>query len=462
MPRVTPASPNYSPGLFERLRAEDEPWLSEVYLPPGSYDQFLAHSSMIIVGARGSGKTALRLAISRHASQEHPDRKILIVDWTPEPPDEALEEPQLAAFAKKQAMAACADALMRMFGNQPQLLSNAPEWALDGLVWFLSAFLPADPQFLLLLYGETFSDEGRAALSALLHRPERSISRSHTSYSVVMNILLQVLSALNISAVWILVDGLEKWSLGLEQRLSRLLSALLDTLNFFEKPGFVFKAFVPAHLAEVHYNTGGVEKWRLQPLRLEWTVEELSTIVERRFIAAHGLKPIAIANISADPNFFNWLERHAGNSPREWLRLAYPFLRAYQQKSEANDPLTESEWRTIAWQNPPQLHIDPTTRKLFLGEGEVILPTASFEILDYLYRNLGRYCSREEIYYRVMRGLDYVPDHVKDTNYENSDSWSGRFDTAIWRLREKIEPRTESPVYIVTYRRRGLRLENAW
>jgi DNA-binding response OmpR family regulator len=108
------------------------------------------------------------------------------------------------------------------------------------------------------------------------------------------------------------------------------------------------------------------------------------------------------------------------------------------------------------------IHLDLETERFWIGQGELTgLSPSSYKMLRYLYEQ-RRMVVRAELYYRVYRGLDIVPQGDRDAGWEALTAWSGTLDTIVWRLRNEVELYPRTPIYIITERGKGLRLENAW
>ena len=74
---------NTPPALatFDALRAEDEPWLADCFVPPSDFSIIAGARSVIVYGEEGSGKTALYQMLLRYLrpAQRPPER--LVVEW---------------------------------------------------------------------------------------------------------------------------------------------------------------------------------------------------------------------------------------------------------------------------------------------------------------------------------------------------------------------------------------------
>ena len=51
--------------LFNTLKAENEPWLGEVFISLPAFERLKENHSVILYGESGNGKTALRLELQR-------------------------------------------------------------------------------------------------------------------------------------------------------------------------------------------------------------------------------------------------------------------------------------------------------------------------------------------------------------------------------------------------------------
>ncbi|MCS6937769.1 MAG: helix-turn-helix domain-containing protein, partial [Roseiflexus sp.] len=85
----------------------------------------------------------------------------------------------------------------------------------------------------------------------------------------------------------------------------------------------------------------------------------------------------------------------------------------------------------------------------------------SYRLLRYLYENRTRRVPRSELYYRAYQGLVEEPRAHNDRGWEDPANWNNVLDNALLRLRKIIEPDPRHPVYILTDRGWGVKLENA-
>jgi DNA-binding response OmpR family regulator len=98
---------------------------------------------------------------------------------------------------------------------------------------------------------------------------------------------------------------------------------------------------------------------------------------------------------------------------------------------------------------PTGLWIDEANQITWVDGQQIDLTSQEFQILYYLYQHTGHLCERQAI---VEKGLGEI--------YDPYDPEQSRLNSAISRLRRKIEPDPQTPRYLITVRARGYRLEN--
>lgn len=93
----------------------------------------------------------------------------------------------------------------------------------------------------------------------------------------------------------------------------------------------------------------------------------------------------------------------------------------------------------------PHFTIDIPARQVVRQTGRVSLTAKEFELLLFLANNPGRVCSREQLLQEIW-GYDYFGD-------------SRTVDVHIYRLRDKLEPDSAHPIYLLTARGHGYYFE---
>ncbi|MBK9602454.1 MAG: hypothetical protein IPO36_11525 [Anaerolineales bacterium] len=126
------------------VKAENEPWLGDVFVSPPAFDRLMENRPTILYGESGSGKSALRLEMKRRLNNQ-----TLSVLWMPEPlPESLVSGTPLANQAMRQALRSCVETII-LEGKLHQRLAGSPEWVSAALQWFLRAYLPFEPVFFL-------------------------------------------------------------------------------------------------------------------------------------------------------------------------------------------------------------------------------------------------------------------------------------------------------------------------
>lgn len=94
------------------------------------------------------------------------------------------------------------------------------------------------------------------------------------------------------------------------------------------------------------------------------------------------------------------------------------------------------------------LQVDEANRTVWVNGERKAVPGQSYDLLLYLYQRTGQLCTRQQLVEKVL-GLSYDEDDVSQVN---------RLNTAIRRLRERIEEDTSQPRYLHTESGHGYRL----
>jgi hypothetical protein len=446
---------------FERLQAEHETsWLAEVFVELPDFAEMAGAQSIVVFGASGSGKTALRMALARPTDPDNDGPQRLIVNWRPSLPPADLSGSQAAHSCLMQAFDGCALELLRHIGRQPTAFASASPPVQDATIWFVHQYLLGDRAFQVSRLEGDCSPQGLVVLQDVITRTPRPILSAGVSEASIIATLSYALQGLGLSAVWLLIDGLEPWLEVEQERLGDVLRALFSTLALFEESGFALKMMAPTQLEPALNSSGAILRRRVELYRLEWPSDRLLSLVELRLAAACGRGPFRLSELCESDRLIDWLERYGGNSPRAWLKLIRPLAQTFIARG-MGEPLGKEEWLDIRRNHPPELHIDQITGRVFIGEGEVVnLQPSAYRILRYLYENRPRLCTRNELFYRALRGLDHEPRSRVDKGYEAPKELAGTLDTTLWRLRQTIEPDPKSPIYVISDKGKGVRLEN--
>lgn len=442
--------------LFNTLKAENEPWLGDVFFNLPIFERLRGEHSTILYGEAGSGKTAMRLEFQKQ--QKERDFTAL---WLPEPIlEDSTVGTALAHQAMRQALRACMESLV-LEGNLPQRLGEPSSYIASALQWFLRNYLPFDPTFYIQSQADRLSQEDSRWYLKLLEQSFPSAIAEQSSLKDQIRLFLMVLRPAKYERLWLTIDGLERWTPHQAgEQAKALLDAILSTLVIFDVPGVTFKFFLPISLKGVLHGTSGVERHRAEESTIEWSAESLQALLEKRlmYVLSSNNKQVLLDSLCEGGEFLNWLKEFGGTSPRAWLQFAAPLIAEYQKRGKR---LTASQTREFIRQHPPALQLHYERREVWLGRKCISIGSASeFRLLEYLFAHPGKICSLEELYYYAQEKLESIPDKA-DNVWVTKDTLRRRLETMIWRVRQKIEPSPKSPLYLVTHHGKGLELLHA-
>lgn len=447
---------------LDALAAEREPHLQPaVFVEPPQYAAYAGMRSFVVFGDSGSGKTALRLALMRRVAPADAPPTHLVVQWQPDLVEGVQGSPAVRLFVR-QALEACAATLLTTFARHPYLFHNAPPTAQTAAHWCIQTFAGQDQHHLLaVIEEEGGSAEGVSLSRHLITDPASPALHADAAEQRIIALLTTTLQRMGMRGVWVMVDGFEPWLHSAAPALSDLLLAILSTLELFDLNGFAIKMFAPRLLEPIITGSWGAIKGRVDLYTLSWTPDQLAQITERHIAAKIGRPQTMLGDLcAADRDVYAWLQRYGGSTPRGWLKLIRPLVDTFLA-SGASQPLSRDAWRVVQRTNPPRLSIDLATDRVFIGDAEVSgLQPRPYRLLRYLYENRTRRVPRSELYYRAYQGLAEEPRAHDDRGWEDPADWNNVLDNALLRLRKIIEPDPRHPVYILTDRGWGVKLEN--
>lgn len=437
--------------LFTTLKAENEPWLGDVFFPLPVFEHLQEDHSTILYGEPGSGKTAMLLELRRRQKEN-----IFTVVWRPEP---ILEAPAtgtaLAQQAIQQALQTCVENLV-LEGSLPQRLGEPSGHIASALQWFLHNHLPFEAGFYIQNQANRLSQDDLQWYLKLLDQSFPPIVKEQTSLRDQLRLLLAVLRAAKYERLWLMVDGLERWTpRQTGEQLEAALEAVLSTLVFFDLPDIAFKFFMPAPVKNILHKTSGVERHRSSEADLVWSAEALQGILKKRLGCALSAKKASLDSLCDGSEFLSWLKEYGGTSPRAWLGFTAPLVTTYQKHGKR---LTSAQTREFIREHPAPLRLHHERSEVWLGEKRVANSSAlEFRVLEYLAAHSEKLASLEELYYYAYRELS-APPNQGDPAWSAPDTWRGAMDNVLMRIRQKIEPDPKNPLYLVTRHSKGVEL----
>ena len=444
---MSPLSQGIGLTAFETLRAEAEPWLDRCFVPPPHFDAIRESGSFLVIGDRGSGKTALCEMLLR----SHPSAptRWLGVRWQPTLMYLGREDRNEVV---KDVFRACAAVLLRRIAADPTDFLRALPSAQDVLHWFLHRYGERELARWLAEHKET-CDEAQLPLKEVLSRPPPRIFAKSVEPERVIGLLVSVLNEMGVLGVHIVVDAS---AVDLHQAVYTL-SILLDDKTLFRNRRFAFKIVIPDD-EEVAPLKGSraVSDRLLDRRRLVWDVGRLREVVTRRLACALGEETLTLGDLYENPQaLLRWLERVGGPSPREWLDQMRPLVAHYLAQGEKR-PVDEETWKRLRRQQIPRFYIDEKEERVIVGAREI--PKDEFyprdyKMLMYLYQHQGRVVSRKELYYIGYLEMEHIPSQHAPGYHKK---YRSAVDNAISELRKMIEPDPDDPIFLETVRGRGV------
>lgn len=443
---------------FDSLRAEDEPWLDKCFVPPPDFDLIAGARSSLVFGAIGSGKTTLFQALLARLAPSHDQKEPpahLVINWHPHPAESDLSGSDAAAVQLTHILGSCADELLAYLARWPDGFITAPADAQQTLVWFVHHHLGADLGQRITFHAAQANKSSRSLLHTLLSRESSDEWLSAAKLTIVINEFTKALQEVRIGTVYIL---LSPDVLDTQEQTANSLYTFLSSLTLFENRHFLYKMIIPARLKSQLASAGVVNRRRVDVYSLNWSTEDLVEIAVRRTAMAAGESLNELAEICEDPKLVRWLERSSGDSPRGWLECITPLVAQYLRRRR---PISTKEWTAIRTKSPPSLTFDEKEGLVAGWRCIDDLPEVPLALLRYLYEHRDRVCTRSELFHRAYLPARY-PDASPERGHEYPKEYGDLLDTAIWRLRQKLEPDPRSPIYVITKRGKGYKLEHAW
>lgn len=461
---------------FDTLRAEDEEWLFDCFVPPADFERMAGERSIIVFGEAGAGKTALyRALVQRVQCVGKPTR--LIVECQVAPVEIGASTGLMTLRDHiYRVFDACALALVNHLTQYPEGWSHAPTWARTTMAWFIRTFTQGDVKTRLARW---FTGENSSATAILQTILEHSgeVLQPTASPDYIAAELVKALKPFGLEGIWIMVDGLEKWQVNAE-RLGADLAHFLSALMLFARTHWTYKFFVPQHLESALSTATGIQRRRLDSYHLQWDVPSLQRLIEHRLALATGISGFTLSHLCATPapkktrskkvpqkqlTLLDWLQAAGGTNPREWLDQVRPLVQYYLEH-HLTQPLDEATWRQLRHAHPPRLYFDASKKQIIVGGRSVPLeqiPAQAYEMLCYLIEHSNQLVSKADLFFRWYQGLDRVP-RKGEKEFREPIEYEGLIDTNLWRIRQALEPDPTDPVLLVTIKGHGVRLNVRW
>jgi hypothetical protein len=445
------------PDIFSRysetfipLRAESEPWLEQVYVPPANFPIFISQHSTLILGEKGSGKSALLRAIRRSLAAQ----KVLVVEWTWDPLAWAGKRGiEALRVILEQLMSQIAYALLITISSEPSRWESLIPSTREMFHWFFFRYLIPHRD---LLWVEPTPDKNQLQifLDQFSHQPSVKLPES-TSPVRVLGYLVPLFLQAQFTALGIMLEDVAPWAEA-DPDITTALKSFLSSLAVFDVRSLFFKIVLDESLYDLVRTSEVISRRRVELVHLRWPQDLLEQIVIHRLQHVLG-KGTDLGILCQRNSLLAWLSGCGGESPQAWLRMITPaiwqILQIKVQEGEFR-AMTPQEWKEVRSRNLPDLTYDLQTGKVKIGWRTVELKPAEEVLFRYLLEHRGKVCSPGDLYqvYKQHNYPNTPPDELEVTD-------RGMMDNALYRLRNAIEPDPRDPILLITRRRKGICLK---
>jgi hypothetical protein len=332
---------------FASTNAADEPLISSYFVDPPFFPAVVGDpnnpKSNVVYAPRGGGKTAQKIMIEKRSAEA---KSFLCISYDRFPdiksPRNADSEFHLnnitrilllAILVEIETNPSCSEGLSDLDKKLLVTLSRS-------FLGSLSAEKFKDSLSAIKSYGDKAHDLwtkyggavialanaishkfgiGKLELNASAYKPEDETLRFR------FDALVHVANKIGYSSVYILVDRVDELSITAQdaEKGFEFLSSLLIDLPLLETPGVGFKFFLWDQMKE-HYQSAGGRPDRLIEYSLDWSVDDLETVLQKR-LEAYSEKRVSRLDelISKDSpyNVHKLVAYFANGSPRDMVRI---------------------------------------------------------------------------------------------------------------------------------------------
>ena len=487
---------------FALREAGRESRLSEYFVHGPDYDAVKGSANdpqtTIVFAARGCGKSAYRRMIQTSCRPDDEESAILAVPHT-EFSDVLSAAGNLADVTLETHVEAllcsAATTLLREFLRRPTPFGHLPLESRAFFKWLIHTYAPralrplnlteelratekspeiddqtmreatrSHERFLEWLERPPMdgNPQARLLLTLLRTQPISPPERTTRNPVALVREFVDLARQSGLQAVYFLVDGLDELGMTASDptAVAGLVAPLLAELPLMELAHTAFKFFLPAETTTALRVQRESRLDRFPPHHLTWRDADLTQMLHLRLMAFNerGVGSLgAIAEKDIAGRIDRDLVEMAYGSPRRLLILGDALFAVHAARPGGGLLLDRQDWeeacrnfeRVLGPLVPP-LRVDREMGKVFIGDEELAsrLSPMEFGLLEFLYRAGGRLCSRDEISYALRERPEegVISDEA--------------FDSLVLRLRRKIERHPRRPVYLITERGMGYRLEN--
>ncbi len=481
-----PLSPSSFPNPFAKWASENEPRLKEFFVRGPLFSVLFREESELetrfIFGPPGSGKTAYRRMLERRLRPQNRNSAVLAANYFElNAPDRVAAERDGAALSWRALRRAALLAFFRDLLVDPQPFFTLSPLRRAQLARFFQELFPSQR---LLMLADWLRRENYPTLADAVEAQDAQFAARMSKQREMLDGLrapsdteipdeemerLRALAALvercGIQQICVLVDGVDKpVELNKPQDALAQILPLCHSLQLLDEMRIVVQFFLPQELATPLLENG-VRFDRYKRYDLNWTDEQLTELLRQRLeivtngkISSLGQLAEAVIVKENKPPLAQRLDsevvKHAHGSPRQLIRVADALFETYSTRAPRDGLFVQGDLdKAVAIVKDtlkrdslvPPLVIDEKLKRVSVGEREIRLSAKELQCLILLKQKNGETLSRAEIWQEL---------------YNESNPSPSQIDPFFSRLRGKLERDSKHPVYLITERERGFRLEN--
>lgn len=337
---------------FESTNADDEPGLSQYFVPPPYFATVMGNpespKSHIVLAPRGGGKTAQRRMIENR-SAEHGEFLCVTYDSF-DPPDNSSLKNATWSYHMNQLCRLILTGVLIRIDDDPSLADGLSKSQKQVLKFQIARFLGdlSAQQFKAAVdsiksagdkakdFWDRYAGPIAAGLAILMKKmgldgvelPSGMAEEAKQDESLRFHFaqLSEIVRTLGFSSTYILVDRVDETSLtsGDAATTLQFIEPLTYDLPTLEADGVGFKFFLWDRI-EDGLRAGGARPDRVPLLPLKWSLDELSMMLERRLTSYSGGGVTSFNDLLCSDSALDLhqLVCHlSGGSPRGMIRLA--------------------------------------------------------------------------------------------------------------------------------------------
>lgn len=419
----------------QRTPEQNERWWAECYIPsPADVTLRGLARSVVVAGESGSGKSTALQAFEKQEMDRWLIFRYPIERWPGEPFAWAGGRQHLG-----QLMACAAMTLKDFLALQPDQIGRLSVTKLEFLRWLIEKYTS------IRTFQRWADDLDQPALLKLLDQPFEDIYPTDTNLADVqgqIEELVMLSRRLGLAGVVALVD-INQEEVANESTLEKV-AQLFSWLTPLQFEGFAIKAALPESVVE---KTKLVERsrGRISFVSLRWSIEACHELSNHHLQAATENKVKELSELASQQLLASLESKivaaHGDPQPQAWLRLTRMLLEAYLKQKQPLDLAQYKELLQIYFTTYVPLKFDRVRRGVWRGVEFIPLDEQPFSFLEVLWQHRGGQYANETLLHKVA-------------------STQANLNTLANRLRKKIEPAPDHPVYLLNTRSQGYMLDN--